>query len=99
MASNYERLKRVLLFLEGPGNIQDRLASAYRTEVQYVGPEGLNEGMVYELECINDELTKVEAAGDKDTIAMSAESLTDDEAQSLANQIRNIYEYLAKQQK
>ena len=94
MSSNYERMKHALLILEGPGSIQERLASAYRTEVQYVGPEGLDERMVYELESINDELTKVEAMGDKDTIDMSVESLTEDEMQGLAGQMRNIYECL-----
>jgi NADH/NAD ratio-sensing transcriptional regulator Rex len=95
MTSSHERMKRAMLIMESAGSIQMRLASAYRTEVQYVGPEGLDEGAVYELETINDELTKLEAAGDKDAIDMSAESLTDDEAQALADQMRYICEYLA----
>jgi hypothetical protein len=90
MASNYEQLKRAVMILDGPGSIQERLASAYRTEVQYVGPEGLNEEMMDELEAINDGLTRGEAAGDKDTIDMSVEAMTDDEAADLADQIRNL---------
>jgi hypothetical protein len=95
MTSNYERMKQAMLILDGAGSIQERLASAYRTEVQYVGAEGLDKEMVYELENINDQLTKVEAEGDKDTIDMSVETLLDVEAQDLGNQMRNIYEYLA----
>ena len=98
MASSHERLKHAMLILEGPGTIQERLASAYRTEVQYVGPEGLDEEMVYVLETINDELTKVETAGDKDTIDMSVQDLTNSEAQGLADQMRNLYEYLGRHQ-
>jgi hypothetical protein len=92
MATNYEQLKRAVMILDGPGSIQERLASAYRTEVQYVGPEGLNEEMMYALEAINDGLTSVEAAGDKDTIDMSVEAMTDDEAADLADQIRNLFD-------
>ena len=95
MASNYERMKQAILILDGAGNIQERLASAYRTEVQYVDAKGLDKEMLYELENINDQLTKVEAEGDKDTIDMSAETLLDIEAQDLVNQMRNIYEFLA----
>jgi hypothetical protein len=95
MASNYERMKQAILILDGAGNIQERLASAYRTEVQYVDAKGLDKEMLYELENINDQLTKVEAEGDKDTIDMSAETLLDVEAQDLVNQMRNIYEFLA----
>ena len=95
MASNYERMKQAMLILDGTGNIQERLASAYRTEVQYVDAKGLDEEMVYELENINDQLTKVEAEGDKDTIDMSIETLLESEAKDLVNQMRNIYEYLA----
>ena len=90
MASNYEQLKRAVMILDGSGSIQVRLASAYRTEVQYVGPEGLTEEMMGALEAINDDLTRVEAAGDKDTIDMSVEAMTDDEAADLADQIRNL---------
>lgn len=92
MASTHERLKRAVMILDGTGSIQERLASAYRTEVQYVGPEGLNEEMMYALEAINDGLTRVEAAGDKDTVDMSVEATTDDEAADLADQIRNLYD-------
>lgn len=95
MASNYERMKRAMLILNGPSSIQERLASAFRTEVQYVDAKGLDKEMVYELENINDQLTKVEAEGDKDTIDMSVENLLDSEAQDLVNQLRNIYDYLA----
>lgn len=99
MVSNYERMKHAMLILNGAGSIQERLASAYRTEVQYVGAEGIDEEMVYELENINDQLTKVEAEGDKDTIDMSVETLLDVEAQDLVNQMRNIYDYLASKEK
>jgi hypothetical protein len=92
MASTHERLKQAVMILDGPGSIQERLASAYRTEVQYIGPEGLNDEMMYALEAVNDELTRVEAAGDKDTIDMSVETMTDDEAADLADQIRNLYD-------
>jgi hypothetical protein len=95
MASNFERMKRAMLILNGPDSIQERLASAYRTEVQYVDAEGLGEEMVYELENINDQLTKEEAEGDTDTIDMSVASLIENEAQDLVNQMRNIYDYLA----
>ena len=99
MASNYERMKQAIVILNGAGSIQERLASAYRTEVQYVDAKGLDKEMVYELENINDQLTKVEAEGDKDTIDMSVETLLDSEAQDLVNQMRNIYDYLARKQK
>ena len=95
MASNYEKLISAMNILHGTGSIQERLASAYRTEVQYVGPEGLDEEMVNTLEMINDELTKVEAEGDKDSIDMSTETLADGEAQDLVNRIGDIYQYLS----
>jgi hypothetical protein len=99
MASSYEKIKRAIMILNGSGSIQERLASAYRTEVQYVGAEGLNKEMIYELENINDQLTNVEAEGDKDTIDMSVESLIESEAQDLEKQLRNIYDYLADKEK
>lgn len=99
MASNFEKMKRAILILDGQGSLRERLASAYRTEVQYVGPEGLNTEMIYELENINDQLTKAEADGDKDTIDMSVETLVDSEAQDLERQIRNIYDHLASTRK
>ena len=96
--SSYERLQRAMIILQdGPGSIQERLASAYRTEVQYVGPEGLDEATAYLLEGINDELTKMDAAGDRDTIDMSTSSLTDAEAQELVDEIRGLREYFATQ--
>lgn len=51
--------------------------------------------MVNTLEMINDELTKIDAEGDKDTIDMSTEMLSDGEVQELVNQIRDIYQYLS----
>jgi len=96
MASSYERLIRAMNILDGPGSIRERLASAYRTELQYVGPEELDEALVNTLEMINDELTRVEAEGDKDTIDMSAEIMTDGDAQGLVNQVRDIYRYLSE---
>lgn len=96
MASNYEKMRRAILILDGPGSLQERLASAYRTEVQYVGPEGLNAEMIYELENINDQLTKIDAEGDKDVIDMSVETLIDSEAQDLERQMRNIYDNLVR---
>jgi len=95
MASNYEKMKRAILILNGPGSLQDRLASAYRTEVQYVDAQGLNKEMIYELENINDHLTKVEAEGNKDMIDMSVETLIESEANDLERQMLNIYEHLA----
>jgi hypothetical protein len=99
MTSSYERLQRAVSILQdGPGTIQERLASAYWTEVQYMGPEGLDEATAYLLEGINDELTRIEAEGDRDTIDMSTSSLTDAEAQELGDRIRGLREYFAKQQ-
>ena len=95
MASNYNRLTRAMNILDGTGNIREKLASAYKTEVQYVGPDGLDEDRLNALETINDELTKIEASGDKDMIDMSAENLSDDDAQQLYSLIRDIYQYLA----
>lgn len=92
MTTPHEQLKRAVMILDGEGDMRDRLASAYRSEVQYIGPEGLNEGMLYTLESINDELTRVDAAGDKDTIDMSVAALTDDAVTELAEQIRNLFE-------
>ena len=69
--ASFERLQRAVRILDGPGSIQERLASAYRTEVQYIGPEELDEPTAYLLEGLNDELTKAEAAGDLDAIDMS----------------------------
>jgi hypothetical protein len=92
MASYHERLKRAVLILDGQGSSRERLASAYRSEVQYIGAEGLNEEMIYALEAINDELTRVEAAGDKDMIDMTVDAMTDDEVSDLSAQIRNLYE-------
>ena len=99
MVSSLEIVKQAIQILEGPGSPQERLANAYRTELQYLGAETLNEKMVYELELINDELTKEEAAGDQDAIDMSANAMTDREAQELLNKIRVLYEYLANHQK
>ena len=96
MSPSYERVIRAMNILDGPASIQERLASAYRTELQYVGPEGLDEKMINILEMLNDELTKVEAEGDKDTIDMSTEMLSDGDAQDLVNRIRDIYQYLSK---
>lgn len=96
MASSYERLIRAMNILDGPGMIQQRIADAYRSELQYVGPDGLDEYLVNVLESINDELTKVDAEGDKDSFDMSAESMTDYDAQHLVEQIRELYHYLAR---
>lgn len=95
--SSYERLQRAARILDGPGSIQERLASAYRTEVQYIGPEGLDEATAFVLEGLNDELTREEAAGDLDTIDMSTRDLTDADAQELADQIRALHDYFAGQ--
>lgn len=96
MASSYERLIRAMNIVDGAGSIQERLASAFRTELQYVGPEELNESMINTLEMINDELTKVDADGDKDMYDMSTENMADYEAENLINQIKDIYRYLAE---
>lgn len=97
MSSSYERIRRALLILfEAPGSLQERLADAYRSELQYLGPEGLDEARLYELENINDQLTRIEASGDRDAIEMSAQALSDFEAQELVAQIKDIYEYLAR---
>jgi len=96
MLPSYERVIRAMNILDGPASIQERLASAYRTELQYVGPDGLDEKMITTLEMLNDELTKIEAEGDKDTIDMSTEMLSDGDAQDLVNRIRDIYQYLSK---
>lgn len=96
MATSYERLQRAIRILEfGTGSIQERLAGAYRTELQYVGPEGLDETTAYELELVNDEMTKVEAEGDLDSFDMSAQSMSDAEAQTLVQQIKAIYDTLS----
>ena len=97
MASNYQRLVRAMNILDGPGTIQERLASAYRSEIQYIGPEGLDEFLVTELEIVNDELTKIEADGDKDSIEMSTELLSDGDALQLISKIRDIYQFLGSQ--
>ena len=99
MVTSLEILKQAIEILEGPGSPQERLASAYRMELQYLGAEALNEKMVYELEIINDELTKEEAAGDQDAIDMSAKVMTDREVQELTNKIRGMYDYVANHQK
>lgn len=92
MAGSHERLRRALRILEfGDGSIQERLAGAFRTELQYVEPEGLDETTAYELELVNDEMTKVDAEGDLDTFDMSALSMTEDEARSLVAQIKAIH--------
>lgn len=96
MSSSYEKLIRAMNILDGPGPVQERLASAYRTELQYVGPEGLDEDLVNTLEMINDELTKVDAEGDKDAIDMSTEMLSEGEARDMVEQVRRIYQYLAR---
>ncbi len=98
MASSYERFQRAIRILEfGSGTIQERLAGAFRTELQYVGPEGLDETTAYELELVNDEMTKVEAEGDLDSFDMSALSMSESEVQTLIAQIRAIYDALAPQ--
>jgi GTP cyclohydrolase I len=96
MSSNFEILIRAMNLLDGPGTIKQRLASAYRDELQYVGPEGMDEAMVDILETINDELTRIDAEGDKDSIDMSAENLTDYEAQELVGLVKILYHYLGK---
>lgn len=97
MATSYERLQRAIRILEfGSGTIQERLVGAFRTELQYVGPEGLDETTAYELELVNDEMTKVEAEGDLDTFDMSAASMGDSEAQNLVQQIKAIYGSLSE---
>lgn len=96
MASSYQRLIRAMNILDGPGSIQERLASAYRSELQYVGPEELDERMIEILEMINDELTTEDADGDKDMYDRSTENMSDYDAQNLANQIRDIYRYLGE---
>ena len=98
MATSYERLQRAIRILEfGTGSIQERLVGAFRTELQYVGPDGLDETTAYELELVNDEMTKVEAEGDLDTFDMSVASMTDTEVQTLVQQIRAIYHSLSEQ--
>lgn len=96
MASSYERLQRAIRILEfGSGPLQERLAGAFRTELQYVGPEGLDETTAYELELVNDEMTRVEAEGDLDSFDMSVASMDDTEVQALVAQIKAIYDSLA----
>lgn len=98
MATSYERLQRAIHILEfGSGSIQERLAGAFRTELQYVGPEGLDETTAYELELVNDEMTKVDTEGDLDSFDMSAQSMSDSEAQTLVQQIKAIYRSLSEQ--
>lgn len=96
MSASYENVTRAMNILDGQGSIQERLASAYRTELQFVGPEGLDERMINTLEMLNDELTKIEAEGDKDTIDMSTQMLSDGDAQDLVDQIRDLFQYLSK---
>ncbi len=99
MATSYEQLQRAIRILEfGNGSLQERLASAFRTELQYVGPNGLDETTAYELELVNDEMTKVDAEGDLDTFDMSAASMTNAEAQTLVAQIKAIYTSLSESQ-
>ena len=95
MLLNYQRFIRAMNILDGGGTLQERLANAYRTELQFVGPEGLDEARINELETINDELTKLDGDGDKDSIDMSAESLTQYEAQQLLDQVKDIYKFLS----
>lgn len=96
MASSYERLQRAIRILEfSDGSLQERLASAFRTELQYVGPEGLDETTAYELELVNDEMTKIDGDGDLDSFDLSAASMDDVEAQALVAQIKAIYDMLA----
>lgn len=96
MASSYEKLQRAIRILEfGSGSLQERLAGAFRTELQYVGPEGLDETTAYEMELVNDEMTKVEADGELDSFDMSAASMDDVEAEALLAQIKAIYDTLS----
>lgn len=98
MATSYERLQRAIRILEfGTGSIQERLVGAFRTELQYVGPDGLDETTAYELELVNDEMTKVEAEGDLDTFDMSVASMTEPEVQTLVQQIRAVYHSMSEQ--
>ena len=97
MASTLERLYNAVRILDGgEGSARERLASAYRSEVQYIGPEGLDPTTAQELEVVNDELTKVEAEGDKDSIDMSVQGLSDRQVVDLSDQMRAVYDQLSE---
>jgi hypothetical protein len=96
MAGNSERMKHAIEILDGAGNLRERLSGAYRSELQYLGPEGLTEEQARELERINDELTSVDAEGDKDTIDMSVQNMADFELQDIVDRIHGLYESIGK---
>lgn len=96
MASNYERMYKAVAILAGPGALQERLAEAYRNEVQYVGPEGLSDLSLVELANIRDQLTRVAPQGVRDAYDASASALSDSEADELVTEMLDIYDELAR---
>ena len=98
MATTYDRFYKAVLILSGRGSIQERLAEAFRNELQYVPGEGLTEMTRVELAEIQDQMTRIEPSGEKDSIERSAELLSDSDAEEVASEILDIYDRLAKEQ-
>lgn len=96
MASNYARLYKAALILTGPGRLQERLGDAFRSEIQYLDPSVLPEPLRVELETVQDELTKIEANGEKDRIEMSANELSDRQAADLSMQLLEVYDEVTR---
>ncbi len=96
MSSNYERLYRAVVIMSGAGTVQERLASAFRNEIQYVDASMLSEIAQVELAGIRDQLTKEDASGEKDMFDMSAATLSVDQAEELAIEVVNVYDDAAR---
>ncbi len=92
MAANAERLYRAVSVLVGPGTIQERLADAFRDQIQYLDPGTLPEMAVIELARIKDRLTAADPSGDLDSIDMSARVLSDADAEELAIEVLDMYD-------
>lgn len=92
MTANAERLYRAVSVLVGPGTIQERLADAFRDQIQYLDPGTLSDMAVVELARIKDQLTAAEPSGDLDSIDMSARALSEADAEELAIEVLDMYD-------
>lgn len=97
--SNYERIYKAMTILVGAGGVRERLANAYRDEVQFLVVDDLSEIARVELETIRDELTKTEPSGESDAIDMSVGLLSEAQAEEMALELLDIYDELACHQR
>lgn len=98
-ANNEERIYKAVRILIGPGPLRERLANAFRDEIQYLDKAKLSDMALVEFESMRDQLTKEEPNGDLDAIDLSCQQLSDGEIEDLSIQVLDMYSEAAKAEK